>query len=165
MKTSFFFLFASIFAFSLSPNNSYSQISSVSSTNSNYKKVVDYKDKNFLLSVNQIPKNNSTLSSNANISTSVIVPVTESFKIVPNPVKGEFIDIHLPADINGFNPNTRFRITRFDGVLILDTEYINLLDDDNTVQKFQSLNNGNYIAQVYNVSMGINRIFLFVIAK
>lgn len=99
-------------------------------------------------------------------TTSVVVPSTEIFRIVPNPViNSNFIDIHLPSDINGFNPNTRFRITRMDGVLVIDVPYINLEQDEKTIQTFQSLNNGNYIAQVYNVPMGINRIFPFVVAK
>lgn len=99
-------------------------------------------------------------------TTSVIVPSTESFRIVPNPVvTGNFIDIYLPSDINGFNPNTRFRVTRTDGVLVMDVPYINLQEDSESINTFQSLKNGNYIAQVYNVPMSINRIFPFIVAK
>lgn len=129
-------------------------------TNNNFRNVTEIFGYSPTISV-PFGRSDSTLN-----TTSVIVPSTESFKIVPNPINtNNFIDIHLPSDINGFNPNTRFRVTRMDGVLIMDVPYINLQEDEESIQVFQSLKNGNYVAQVYNIPMGINRIFPFIVAK
>jgi hypothetical protein len=106
-----------------------------------------------------------TISVNYGVMTSVIVGADRPFAIYPNPVNQMIVDVQIPGTFPYASPYTRFRIINMSsGLLELDIALIEL-EQNAATNTFNSLRNGNYIAQIINSLVGVSNTFSFTISR